>query len=44
MQLIVVVHNPLLICELAKSGKANFIEMEDGYVDKVRNTVKEMAE
>lgn len=44
MQLIVVVHNPLLICELAKSGKVNFIEMEDGYVDKVRNAVKEMAE
>ena len=44
MQLIVVVHNPLLICELAKSGKANFIEMEEDYVDKVRNAVREMAE
>lgn len=44
MQLIVVVHNPLLICELAKSAKTNFIEMEEDYVDKVRNAVREMAE
>lgn len=38
-QLIVVIHNPLIIYSLAKKGCVNFIELTDGYVDKVVETV-----
>ena len=34
-QIIAVIHNPLLICALSKKSSVNFIEMTDGYVDKV---------
>lgn len=43
MQLIVTIHNPLLICTLAKNKDVHFIEMEAGYVGKVKKTVQDMA-
>ncbi len=39
-QIIAVIHNPLLICALSKKRAVNFIEMTDGYVDKI---VKEVT-
>lgn len=38
-QIIAVVHNPLLIYSLNRKKDVNFIEMEDGYLDRVINTV-----
>ena len=42
-QVIAVVHNPLLICSLAKNPEVHFIEMTRGYVSKVRRLVKELV-
>ena len=42
-QIIAVVHNPLLICALAKNTEVNFIEMTRGYVNKVKKLVKELV-
>jgi len=42
-QIIAVVHNPLLICALAKNPDVNFIEMTRGYVNKVKRLVKELV-
>lgn len=41
-QVIAVVHNPLLICALSKKKSINLIEMTDGYIDKVRNEVRNL--
>ena len=41
-QIIAVVHNPLLICALSKKNGVNFIEMTDGYIDKVRKEVSNL--
>ena len=38
-QIIAVVHNPLLIYALSKKRCVNFIEMTEGYVDKVKKEV-----
>lgn len=38
-QIIAVVHNPLLIYSLSKKSDVNFIEMEDGYLNKVISAV-----
>ncbi len=42
-QVIVVVHNPLLICALSKNKEVNMIELTRGYVSKVRKLVKSMV-
>lgn len=42
-QIIAVVHNPLLICALAKNPEVNIIEMTRGYVKKVTKLVKELV-
>lgn len=42
-QIIAVVHNPLLICALAKNTDVNFIEMTRGYVNKVKKLVNELV-
>lgn len=39
-QVIAVIHNPLLICALSKIGSVNFIELTDGYVDRIVREVK----
>lgn len=41
-QIIAVVHNPLLICALAKNPEVNIIEMTRGYKNKVIKLVKEL--
>lgn len=41
-QILAVVHNPLLICRL--KDKANFVQMEDGYLAKVLHEVKNIVE
>ena len=40
-QLITVLHNPFLIARLSNVKSVNMIEMSDGYIDKIRNFVKE---
>lgn len=42
IQLIAVVHNPLLIYNLSNIGDINIIEMTENYVDKVKRTVDEL--
>lgn len=42
-QIIVVVHNPLLICALSKNKEVNMIELTSGYVSKVKKLVKSMV-
>lgn len=42
-QIIVVVHNPLLICALSKNKEVNMIELTRGYVSKVKKLVKSMV-
>ena len=42
-QLIAVIHNPLLIYNLSKVEGINFIEMTEGYIDKVKNMVDELV-
>lgn len=42
-QVIAVIHNPLLICALAKNPEVNIIEMTRGYVKKIQKIVKEMV-
>lgn len=39
-QLICVIHNPILIYKLSKLDYINWIEMEDGYIDKIKNLMK----
>ena len=41
-QIISVVHNPLLIYALSKCNKVNFIEMTDGYVEKVKKAIESL--
>jgi len=41
-QIISVVHNPLLIYALSKCDEVNFIEMTDGYINKVKKTIKSL--
>lgn len=41
-QIIAVVHNPLLICALSKNPSVHFIEMTEGYVDKVVKEVNKL--
>jgi len=41
-QIIAVVHNPLLIYALSKKRCVNFIEMTEGYVDKVKKEVNKL--
>ena len=41
-QIIAVVHNPLLIYALSKKRCVNFIEMTEGYVDKVKKEVNNL--
>ena len=38
-QMIAVIHNPILIYALSKKNCVNFIEMTDGYVDKVKKEI-----
>lgn len=40
IQIIAVVHNPLLICSLSKKKDINIIEMTDGYVHKVNTLIR----
>ena len=42
-QLIVVVHNPLLIYSLSKLNDINIIEMTEGYIDKIKRKVDELV-
>ena len=42
-QLIVVIHNPLLIYSLSKIEGTNIIEMTEGYIKKVKKTVDELV-
>ncbi len=41
-QIIAVVHNPLLIYVLSKKRCVNFIEMTDGYVDRVKKEINNL--
>ena len=41
-QMIAVIHNPLLIYNLSKVEGINFIEMTEGYIDKVKSMVDEL--
>lgn len=43
-QLIAVVHNPLIIYKLMKSTNAHWIEMSEGYLDKVEKEVEEFKQ
>ena len=39
-QMIVVIHNPLLIYSLSKKKGINFIEMTEGYIDRIKEQIK----
>ena len=39
-QLITVIHNPLVIWRLSDNKSVNFVEMTEGYVEKVRNVIE----
>lgn len=41
-QLIAVIHNPILIYKLSKLDYVNFIELEEGYLNKIKNIIKEL--
>lgn len=41
-QIIMVLHNPLLIAALSKADSVNFIEMTDGYLDKIKGGINKM--
>lgn len=41
-QIITVIHNPLLIYSLSKKKSINFIEMTEGYIDKVKEEVNKL--
>lgn len=41
-QIIAVIHNPLLIYNLSNNKDVNFIEITEGYVEKVRKEVEEL--
>lgn len=41
-QIIAVIHNPLLIYALAKEGGVNFIEMSEGYIEKVKKEINKI--
>ena len=43
-QLIVVIHNPLIIAALSKNPNINIIEMTEGYVDKIKDTIKKVMQ
>lgn len=38
-QIIAVIHNPLLIYSLSKNKEVNFIEMTEGYIQKIKTTI-----
>lgn len=42
-QLICVIHNPILIYKLSKLDYINWIEMENGYIDKIKNLIKDLV-
>ena len=42
-QIIAVIHNPLLIYSLSKVEDINFIEMTEGYIEKVKNLVNDLV-
>lgn len=39
-QLITVIHNPLVIWRLSDNKSVNFVEMTEGYVEKVRSVIE----
>ena len=41
-QLIVTIHNPLLIYSLADNSHINFIEMTEGYIEKVKKSIDKL--
>lgn len=41
-QIIAVVHNPLIIYALTKEGGVNFIEMSEGYIEKVKKEINKI--
>lgn len=41
-QLIVVVHNPILIYKLSKLNYVNFIELKEGYLNKIKKVIEEL--
>ena len=41
-QIIAVVHNPLIIYALANDGDVNFIEMSEGYIEKVKKEINKI--
>ena len=43
-QIVAVIHNPLLIYKLSKIDGINWIEMEEGYVNKIKNAIKTLIE
>ena len=42
IQVIAVIHNPLLIYSLSKNKDINFIEMSKGYIKKVKNEIENL--
>ena len=38
-QIIAIVHNPILIYKLSKLKDINFIQMERGYLNKIKNLI-----
>lgn len=42
IQLLTVVHNPVLLCALKKNPSINFVELESGYLDKIEKTLKSL--
>ena len=43
-QIVSVVHNPLLIYRLSKCNGINFIEMEDGYVNRIKKEINNIVQ
>lgn len=43
VQIITVLHNPFLIAKLSQIKSVNMIEMSEGYIDKIRNQIKEFT-
>lgn len=41
-QIIMVLHNPILIAALSKIPEVNFIEMSDGYLYKVKHIINKL--
>lgn len=43
-QVVSVVHNPLLIYRLSKYNGINFIEMKDGYVNRIKKEINNIVQ